>query len=124
MMGIEVASGTTAILEAEGHDLVVAASGPRLVAIRARHSRVRSSQSKTRVTMLGDGKSGAVEVLNCVAGLALIQVWSGGELAVVGILVTIGAEREFHFVNRIFARRQMALAAIHGYMFASEWVAG
>ena len=91
MMGIEVASGTTAIFEAKGHDLIVAASCPHLVAIRTRHSRVGSRQDETRVPMLGDGKSGAVEVLNRVASLTLVQVRSGFELAVVGILVTVGA---------------------------------
>lgn len=123
MMGIKVASGATAILEAERHDLVLAASCSHLVAIGARHSCVRSSKGEARVTMLGDGKGGTVEILNRVASLALVQVWSGGELAVVGILVTIGAEREFYFVNRIFAGRQMALAAIYGHMFASERIA-
>lgn len=91
MMRIEVASGTTAILEAERHDLVFAASCPYLVAIRTRHSRVRSSQSETRVTMLGNGKSGAMEVLNRVASLTFVQVRSAGELAVVSILVTVSA---------------------------------
>jgi hypothetical protein len=119
MMGIEVASRTTAILEAERHDPVGASSGSHLVAIRTRHSRVRSTQRETRFTVLGYCKSGTVEILNSVASLAFVQVRSGGELVIVSILVTICANREFHFVDRIFARRQMALAAFDGHMFSS-----
>jgi len=53
--------------------------------------------------MLGDGKKGAVKIADRMTILAFVGVRSGGELAVMRVLVTIRAKRKFHLVNRVLA---------------------
>ena len=74
--------------------------------------------------MLGDRVRGAVEVLNGVAALTFIKIGRGDELAIVCIFMAIRARREFHFVNRVFARGQMALGAFHGDVLPLERIIG
>lgn len=111
VMRICVAGGATAVLEAERHNLVGAARRSRLMAIGARHGGVRSRQSESGLAMLRDGKECTVKIAHCMAILAFVQVWGGGELAVMSILVTVCAERKLHLVNRVLAGRKMALGA-------------
>jgi len=100
-----VAGGATAIFEAERHNFVRAARRSHLVTIGAGHGGVRSGQSEASVAMLGDGKESAVKIAHGVAVLAFVQMRSRGELAVMRVLVTVRAKREFHLVNRVLAGR-------------------
>ena len=114
VMRIVVACRTGQVLEMEGQDFVGAACGAYLMAIGARHGRMGTRQCETCVAMFGDGKSGTVEVQDGVTALAFIQIRRRCKLIVVGILVAIRASREFHLVNRVFPRGQMAFSAFDG----------
>ena len=79
------------ILKMERQDFVGAACCSRLMTIGAGHGGVCSGQSETSVAMFRDRKRRAVEVLNRVAILAFVQIWSGGELALMSVFVTVRA---------------------------------
>src|SRR5260370_28569212 len=59
-----------------------------------------------------------------MAILAFVQVWGRGELAVMSILVTVRAKREFYFVNRVLSGRQMAFGAFDRDVLAFQGIAG
>lgn len=59
-----------------------------------------------------------------MAGFTLILIGCGGKLPVMGVLVAIGAGCEFHFVNGVLARRDMAFCAFHLRVLAFERVVG
>lgn len=63
--------------------------------------------------MLFDRVGGAVPIGDRVAIFAAVFVRSSGELIVVCILVTIGAELKLNFVNGVLARGNVALRAVH-----------
>jgi len=102
-VGIDVAGGAGAIREVEGQDLVGTAGGSEFVAICAGDRGVSTGQGETRGVVFGDGVSSAVEIDNGVAGFAPVVVRRDGELVVVGVLVAVGANREFNFVAGVFA---------------------
>lgn len=81
--------------------------------IAARHGHVRARQRETRAPMFRNGVRAAMEVRNRVAVFAPVIIRRCRELVVVRILVTIRAQRELHFVDRIPARRDVTLRAIH-----------
>ena len=127
LVRIFVARSAVAIFEMERKNLVGAACGTLLVAIRARDGDVRAHQWKSRGFVLSDGECGAMEIDDGVAGFATIVIRSGGKLIVVGILVTIGACLKLNFVDGVFdvfARGNMALGAFHFYVHALERIAG
>lgn len=124
LVGILVAGGAGAILEMEGKNLVGASTQAGLVAIGAGDSYVSAGQSETRGLVLGDGIRGTMEIDDGMAVFAAIVVWRGGELVVVSVLVAIEAGGEFHFVDGVFARGNMALGAFHLYVFSLERIAG
>ena len=123
-MRIGVTCRAGAILEVEWQNLVRAPAQSDFVTCRARDSRVRPGQRKTRVTVLGYRERGSVEVPDRVAILAAILIGRRDELLVVGVLVTIRARRKFHLVDRVFARGRVALFAGHGRMFPLQRIAG
>ncbi len=59
-----------------------------------------------------------------MAILAFVQVRGRGELAVMSILVTVRAKREFYFVNRVLSDRQMAFGAFDRDVLAFQGIAG
>jgi hypothetical protein len=117
-----VAGCAAHILKMEREDFVGPASGSNFVAIGASHGSVCSSKGETGVAMLRDRKSRAMEIQNRMAILATIQIRSGSELTVVRVLMAIGAGREFHLENRVFARRKMALRTFNSDVFAAQGV--
>ena len=121
---INVTGRAGPILEMERQDFVLASCGTDFMTIGARHSRMSASQCETCVAMFGDGKGGTAEVQNGMAIFAFVSVRSGGELAVMGILVAIRARCELHLVNRIFPRGEMAFAAFHGDVFPLQRILG
>jgi hypothetical protein len=123
VMGIRVARRATAIFEAERQDFVGAACRSHLVTIGARNGGVCSRQCEPGVAMLGDGKEGTVKIAHGMAIFAFVRVRSGGELAVMRVLVTICAKSEFDLVNCVFTGGQMALGAIDGNVFAFQRIA-
>jgi hypothetical protein len=72
--------------------------------------------------MHGDGVSRAVIVLHSVARFATILVGRIRELSVVFVLVAIEASRKLHLVQRLCARRSVALRAWHADVLAFERV--
>lgn len=124
LVGILVAGGAGAILEMERKNLAGASTQAGLVAIGARDGDVSASQSEARGLVLGDGKRGAMEIDDGMAVFAAIIVWCGGELIIVGVLVAIEAGGEFHFVDGVFSRGNMALGAFHLDVFSLQRIAG
>jgi len=122
VVGILVARRTAAILETERQDMVRPPAHSHFVTIGAGHRSVRAIQRKPRIPVLGNRVCGAVPVRNRVAALALIVVRRRRELIIVGVLVAISAHREFHFVNRVFARGNVTLRAFHVGVFPSQRV--
>ena len=118
LVWILVTGRAGAVFVMEWKNFIGAACGARFVTIGAGNSNVRACQREASGLMLGDGIGGAVEIDNGVAGLATIVEWSGGKLIVVGVLVAIEAGGEFHFVNGVFARGDVALSAFHGDVLA------
>jgi len=121
---VDVTGRAGPILEMERQDFVLPSGGTDFVTIGARHGRVSAGQRETSVAMLGDRKCGAVEVQNSMAIFAFVSVRSGGELAVMGIFVAIRARREFHLIDGVLARGQMAFVTFHGDVFPLQGVIG
>ena len=79
---------------------------------------VRTLKREARVAVFVDRETGAVPVLDRMTIFAAVVVWSCGELTIVRILVTIGTSSELHLVQRLFARGDVALAAVHLCVFS------
>jgi len=124
LVRIFMAGGAGAVFELERYDFVGAARGPNFMAISASNGNVRASQGEARVFVLRDGELGAMEIVDSVARLATVVERRGGELIVMRVFVTIGAGREFHFVNGVPSRGDVALRAFDLNMFALERIAG
>jgi hypothetical protein len=119
---INVTGRAGPILEMERRDFVLPSCGTDFVTIGTRHSCVGAGQRETGVAMLCDRKCGAVEVQNSMAIFAFVSVRSGGELAVMRILVAIRARCELHLVNRVLTSGQVAFAAFDSDVFPLQWI--
>ena len=63
--------------------------------------------------MFGNRVGRAVPIPNRVAFFAAILEWRGRKLVIVRVLMTIRAECELRFINRILSRWNVAFCAIH-----------
>jgi len=108
----------TRIFKMEGQDLVRAARRSRLVTIGAGHGGVGPGQCEASFAMLRDRKSGAMKIAHSMAILAFVEIWCGGKLSIMRVLVTIRAKRKFHLVNGVLAGGKMALIAFYGHVFS------
>jgi hypothetical protein len=124
LVRVLMASGAGPVFKFEWQNLVGAASCAKLVTVDARNRRMRARQRETRVSMLGDGKRSAMEIQNRVAAFTLVVIRRGGKLVVMGILVAIAAGSKLYFVNRVLARWDVALRALHLDVFALQWILG
>ena len=124
VMRVRVASRAAHILETERKNFIGAASRSHFVAIGARYGGVGAGEWEPRAPMFGDAIGGTVKIQDRMAAFAAILVRRGGKLVVMRILVAIGAGREFHLIDRVFTRRQMAFPAFDGNMFAAQGVCG
>jgi hypothetical protein len=124
LVRIGVARRAGAVLEMEWQDFVRAAAQPDLVAIRAGHGGVGSGKRKARVFVLRGRKRGPVEIFYGVAIFATILVRRGGKLIVMGVLMAIHTGGEFDLIQRVFARRRVALVAGHRRMFSFQRILG
>ena len=120
LVRIGVARGTGAVLEVEGQNLVRPSAKAGLVAFRAGDRHMGPCENEACVLMFCERKRGAVKVFYRVAILAAILIRRGSELLVVGVLVTIGADDEFHFVDGVFAGRCVALLARDGRVLSLQ----
>lgn len=121
---VRVTRRARAVFESKCDDSIGAAGRPQLVAIRTSHGGVGALQCEARLAMHGDGKGRAVKIADRVAALALVEERSACELAGMGVLVTVHARFEFHFVKRVLAGRDVAPGAFHLDVFAPERIAG
>lgn len=121
---IVVTSGATHVRETEGQDFVRSAGRTHLMAIDARNRCVRPGQRVTRLPMQRYRESRLVEVLDRVAVLTLVLIRRCSKLAIVGIFVTSCADREFDFIDCVFARWQMAFPTLNGNMLSPQRVTG
>ncbi|HUE54913.1 MAG TPA: hypothetical protein VMO76_03715 [Candidatus Udaeobacter sp.] len=74
--------------------------------------------------MLGNRIGRAVKIQNGMAIFAFVSIRRGGKLPVMGILVTVGAEGEFYFIDGVLSRRQVTLFAGNRDVFALQRVFG
>lgn len=114
VMRIDVARGARAVRKSKGKDLVPPAREANLVAVRAGDRHVAAHKRIGRLLVTRDRERRAVKIGNGMAWLALILVRLRGKLPIVGIFVAIHARRKLHLVNRLLARRNVALRALHG----------
>ncbi len=124
LVRIGVACRASAILKMEGQDLVGSAAQSGFMAIGAGDGDMGSGEQETRVLVLRNCKRRMMKILYGVALFAAILVGRSGELLIVRILVAIRAGREFHFVNRVFARGCVAFFASHSRMFSLQRIVG
>lgn len=113
VMRIRVTRGAGAVVKMKWQNFVGAMSDFRLVAVVAGYRHVTSRQGKLSLGMLGDGKERSVKITNGVATLAPVVIRCSRELSIVRIFVAIGAIRELHLIDRIFASGNVALSAFH-----------
>src|SRR6267143_5250093 len=124
MMDILMAGGAGPIFEMERQDFILPSGGTDFVAIGASNGGMRAGQRKTRLAMFGDRESGAVKIQNGMTLLAFVTIRRGFKLSVMGILMAVGAGCEFHLVDGVLARWQMALVAFHFDVLALQRVLG
>lgn len=65
-----------------------------------------------------------MKIFHRVAGFAAVLIRSGGELLIMGVLVAIGAGREFDLVQSVLPRGDVAFLAGHRGMPSFERVVG
>src|SRR6516165_8511859 len=123
LMRILMAPGAGLILKFERQDLIRAPGCAELMAIAAGYSGVRAGEREFRVAVLCHRVGRAVPVDYGVAVFAAVLVGSTRKLVVVGILVAIHAEFELDVVDRVLARRNVALRTFHLDVFAFQGVA-
>ena len=104
VMDIPMARGAGHVFEDKRQDFICAPCSSCFMAIGARYGRVRAGQCETRVAMFGNRKSGAVKIQNGMTILAFVLIRSGSKLAVMRVFVAVGAGRELHPINGVFAR--------------------
>ena len=114
LVRIGVAGRACAVRKMKRQNLVRSSPEARFMALRASDGHVRSSQLEASVLMLGNGEGRAVKIFHRVTIFAAIQMRSGGKLLVMCVLVAIEARGEFHFVESILPRRDMAFVARDG----------
>jgi len=93
-----------------------------LVAVGAGHGDVAAGESKAGVFVALQGERGRLPAVHCVATLALVEVRRLDELAVVAVLVTVGAFLELDLEESVFSLGNMALGAVDGEVLAFERV--
>lgn len=113
LVRIFVAGGAGTIFELKRQNFVGASRNSYFVTIAAGHRHMRAAQRVAGSFVLGNGVGTAVPVRDRVAILTAIIVRSASKLVIVRVFMTIGAQREFHFVDSVFAGGNMALAAVH-----------
>jgi len=122
LVRVRVTRRAGAVFKFERQDLVGPPAGADLMTITASHGHVRSRQGKPASSMLRNRVCAPMEIHHRVTRLALIVVGCGGELIVVRILVAVAASRELYLVNRVLARRNVALRALHSNVLALQRV--
>jgi len=113
LVWINVACGARAVGKMKWKDLVLTACNAHPVAFGARHGHVSTRQWVLCLPVLHNRESRSMKVDHSVTLLAAIFVGLRCKLSVVRVLVAIEASRELHFINRVFARRNVALRAFH-----------
>ncbi len=54
--------------------------------------------------MFGNRKCGAVKIQNGMTIFAFVSIRRGRKLSVMGVLMAVGAGREFHLIDGVLAR--------------------
>ena len=94
------------------------------VAVAARNCHVAASQTKPRFVVPAQAECRWQKFLQIVAVLAAIEMWRGGELPGMLIVVAVGAVLELHLVKRIFTSGKMTLRAPQRGMLALQRICG
>jgi len=128
LVRVRVTSGAGAVLEVIHHRRLhcrpAGEIGLRLMAFVAGCGDMPAAQAKARLLVPCQGEGGRPVSAQVVALLALVKVRSSGELALVFVLVAVGALRKTHLVNRGSARGNVALLASYGRVLALQRIRG
>lgn len=116
--------GTTHVGKTERQNLVGPPTQAYFVAVRTRNRRVRPRQRVARLPVHRQGESRLMEILDGVAAFTFVLIRGSDKLAVMGVLVAVRANREFHFINRVLPCRQVTLVTFHLDVLASKRIAG
>jgi len=94
------------------------------VALAARYSEVRARQRKTAFLVHRNRERRRMKAFDRVAFFALVVVRGCGKLAVVFVVMAVGALRKRHLVLRSVACRHVAFVARNARVFAVERICG
>ena len=122
VMRVRVARRAGPVLKMKRKDFVFSASCASLVAFHASHGDVGTGQRKFRRLMFCDREERSVEICHGVARLTSILEWLPSKLAVMGILMTVHAVREFDLVDCCFAGGNVAFPTFHLHMHSLQWI--
>lgn len=81
-----------------------------------------SSQDKTRVLVLCQGKGRGAIAIQGVAVFAMVEIWRLGELSLVLILVTIETLGKLDLVQRVLSFGDMTLRTLQGRVLAFQGI--
>ena len=118
LVRVLMTGSTSTIFKLEGKYFVGASGKANLVAIRTSDGRVSAGEGESCVAVLGNRIGGTMPVDNGVAVFAAVPVRCGSKLVVVCVFVAVGAGRELHFVDGVFAGRSVTLCALYFEVFA------
>jgi hypothetical protein len=90
--------------------------------IAARYRDVTSTQTKWRLIVPAQAERRWQKALQTMAALAGVEVWRAGKLAGMLIAVAIRAALKLDLEQRVFALRNMALAALQRGVLALQRV--
>ena len=85
---------------------------------------MRSHERETAFLVLRNCVRGRLKSRDRVAPFALVFIRPGGELPVMGVLVTIQTLKESNFIARRGSRRNVAPRAGHGGVLTCQWIRG
>ena len=112
-MRIFVTPRAGGICEMERQNIVRPSTESRLMTIRAGDCRVRAGKRKSRALMLRNRVRGSLPIYGCMTVFTPMRIRGCSELIIVSILVAIRTGRKSQFVNRVLARRNVALGAFN-----------
>ena len=116
--------GTTHVGKTERQNPVRPRTQAYFVAVRTRNRGVRPAERVARLPVHRQSESRLMEILDGMAAFTFVLIRGGSKLAVMGVLVAVGASREFRFINRVLTCRKVALVTFHLDVLASKRIAG
>lgn len=112
LVRVVVATGAVQVFPVVDHRRFWLEFGRFLVALSARSRQVSACQREMGLLVFSQSKSRGLVCLQVVTAVACVEVRSGGKLSRVLITMAVGAPFEFHFEDRVFPLRNVALGTL------------